>query len=229
MKLRFAANLVLNWVCSLLSFPELFQPMAAAAICTVAINVLEPGAFNAESQYPHLIKFMTLRRAAKRGWSIKWGCNSAPTGHDFPYNSNIYFLFFTMRTGPFSKCEHRFGSQIGGGSHWEPHWNPTMVFSWRVRKAQNWLDLPRRGRNLPQFARKKNTGLHVWSVQSPCRCCTTSANPHQWPGRLPSIMAPSLAATGSSWQDLFILGDFLHFSTRKTGFLHRTRGSQKVA
>ncbi len=40
-------------------FPERFQPITAAAMCTVAINVLEPGAFNADSQYfiPYLIKF----------------------------------------------------------------------------------------------------------------------------------------------------------------------------
>jgi hypothetical protein len=34
---------------SLLS--ERLQPITAAATCTVAMNVLEPGAFNAESQY----------------------------------------------------------------------------------------------------------------------------------------------------------------------------------
>jgi len=32
-------------------FPERFQPITAAAMCTVAIKVLEPDAFNAESQY----------------------------------------------------------------------------------------------------------------------------------------------------------------------------------
>jgi len=32
-------------------FFERFQPITAAAMCTVAINVVEPGAFNAESQY----------------------------------------------------------------------------------------------------------------------------------------------------------------------------------
>jgi hypothetical protein len=34
-----------------LSFPQRFQPITAAAMCTVAINVLEPRVFNAESQY----------------------------------------------------------------------------------------------------------------------------------------------------------------------------------
>ncbi len=51
MKLSLAANLVLNWVCPVLSFPERFQPITAAAMCTVAINVLKPGAFNPESEY----------------------------------------------------------------------------------------------------------------------------------------------------------------------------------
>jgi hypothetical protein len=52
MKLSLAANLVLNRVCPVLPFPERFQPItAAAAMCTVAINDLESGAFSAESQY----------------------------------------------------------------------------------------------------------------------------------------------------------------------------------
>jgi hypothetical protein len=42
---------MLNSVCPVLSFPERFQPIAAAAMCSVAINVLEPGAFNPESYY----------------------------------------------------------------------------------------------------------------------------------------------------------------------------------
>jgi hypothetical protein len=58
---------------------------------------------------------MTLRTTAKRGWSIKWGCNSAPTTHDFPDNSSIYVLFFTMRTGPF--CT---GSVLRLDARWEP-------------------------------------------------------------------------------------------------------------
>jgi hypothetical protein len=35
---------------SVLSFVERLQPITAAAMCTVVINVLEPGAFNPESQ-----------------------------------------------------------------------------------------------------------------------------------------------------------------------------------
>jgi hypothetical protein len=33
------------------SFPERLQPITAVAMCTVAVNFLEPGAFNPESQY----------------------------------------------------------------------------------------------------------------------------------------------------------------------------------
>jgi hypothetical protein len=66
MKLSLAANLVLNWVCPpVLSFPERLQPITAAAMCTVVINVFSNlvhlmlsfsisypySAFNAEFQY----------------------------------------------------------------------------------------------------------------------------------------------------------------------------------
>ncbi len=43
--------MVLNSVCTVLSFLERLQAITAAAMCAVTINVLEPGAFNAESQY----------------------------------------------------------------------------------------------------------------------------------------------------------------------------------
>jgi hypothetical protein len=167
MKLSLAANLVLKWVCPVLSFLERFQPIAAAAMCRVAINVLEPGAFNAGSQYfiPLLNRFAhNIQEGMKHqmGW-----CNSAPTGHDFLDNANIWFLFFTMRIGPFSNCQNRFGSQIGcqvktwavlissenlrssshgssrlrlslAGSHRESNSKSTLVFTQRVRTAQHW-------------------------------------------------------------------------------------------
>ncbi len=47
MKLSLPANLVLNLSLACPFFPERFQPITAAAMCTV----LEPGAFNAEFQY----------------------------------------------------------------------------------------------------------------------------------------------------------------------------------
>ncbi len=111
---------------------------------------------------------MTLRTTSKRGWSIKCGVQLRPRGrggyHDFPDSSNIYFLFFTMRTGPFSKCENRSDSQMGYQVRtWtvltgrisppertfnpvlltvdisgEPVWKPVSGFSQWVRTAQHW-------------------------------------------------------------------------------------------
>jgi hypothetical protein len=85
-------------------------------MCTVAINVFEPGAFNAKSQYfiPLFNRISWLCGQHPRGdEASSGGANSGPTGHDFPDNSNVYLTFSTMRTGPFSKCENRSGSQIG--------------------------------------------------------------------------------------------------------------------
>jgi hypothetical protein len=99
-------------------FPDRFQPITAAAMCTVAINFLELLMLNLSISYPYFIKFHDFADNSQEGMKHQmWGagCNSdsVPTGPDFPDNSNIYFLFFTMRTGPFSKCENRSGSQIG--------------------------------------------------------------------------------------------------------------------
>jgi hypothetical protein len=60
------------------------------------MNVLEPGAFNAESQYfitPSLIKFHDFadNKQPRGDEASNRGCNSGPRGHDFPDNSNIYF------------------------------------------------------------------------------------------------------------------------------------------
>jgi hypothetical protein len=60
--------------------------------------------------YPYLIKFHDFESGGDE--ASNGGCNSGPIGHDFPHNSTIYFLFFTMRTGPFPKCEDRSSSQI---------------------------------------------------------------------------------------------------------------------
>ncbi len=171
LKLSSAANLVLNWVCPVLSFPERFQPITAAAVCTVAMNVLEPGAFNAESQYfiPLFNRISRLCGQRSRGdEASNGGCNSGLTGHDFLHNTNIWFLLFTMRIGPFSKSQNRLGSQIEcqvktwpvlissenlqssshhsshlrfslAGSHWELNWKLTPVFTQRVRPTQHWL------------------------------------------------------------------------------------------
>jgi hypothetical protein len=59
-------------------------------MCTVAINVLEPDAFNRESQYfiPLFNKISLLCRQQPEGDEApNEGCNSGPTGHDFRDNS----------------------------------------------------------------------------------------------------------------------------------------------
>jgi hypothetical protein len=92
MKLSLVANLVLNWVCPVLSFPERFQPITAAAMCTVTINVLEPGAFNLESQYliPLFTNFSWLCGQQPVGDDASnEGCNSGPTRHDFTDKSIV--------------------------------------------------------------------------------------------------------------------------------------------
>jgi hypothetical protein len=69
MKLSLAANLVLSWVCPVISFPERLQTVTAAAMCPVIINVLEPSPFNPESQYfiPFLIKFHDFADNSQEG------------------------------------------------------------------------------------------------------------------------------------------------------------------
>jgi hypothetical protein len=75
MKFSLTANLVLNWVCPILSFPECFQLTIVATMCTIAINVFEHGAFNVEFQflYPYLIKFHDFVDNSQEGINIKWG------------------------------------------------------------------------------------------------------------------------------------------------------------
>ncbi len=90
MKLSLAANFVLNWVWPVLSFPERFQPITAAAMCTVAINVLKPGAFNTESEYfiPLFNKIMSCpvyKWVLKSHWTIQWRCTQNP---------QIYYLSY---------------------------------------------------------------------------------------------------------------------------------------
>jgi len=66
-------------------------PCPAAAMCTVVINVLEPGAFNPKSQYfiPWFNKISWLcgQRPGLEEVSNE-GCNSGRTGYDFTDNSN---------------------------------------------------------------------------------------------------------------------------------------------
>jgi len=136
-------------------------------MCTVAINVLEPGAFNSESQY-----FIPLFN--RSSWlcvqhptgneASNGGCNSGPIAHDFQDNSNIYFIFITMRIGSFSKCEIRFGFHIGCQVRtWAvfPYlfsltWEPSIRFSL-------WLSyLVLTGRFSADGWEPPNTGLNHW-------------------------------------------------------------------
>jgi hypothetical protein len=97
-------------------------------MCSVAINVLEPGAFNAESQYfiPLFNRFSQLCGQHPRGDEASNGVVQLRANRaDFLDNANIWFLFFTMRIGPFSKCQNQFSWQFS---------SPTLTgrFSLRV-------------------------------------------------------------------------------------------------
>jgi hypothetical protein len=68
------------------------QPITAAAMCTVAINVLEPGAFNPKSQYFialfNKISWLYEQQPRMNVTSIE-GCNSDLIGRDFMDNSSV--------------------------------------------------------------------------------------------------------------------------------------------
>jgi len=121
MKLSLAANLVVNWVCRVLSFPECIQPITAAALCTVAINVLVPRAFNPESQYfiPWFNKVSWLCRQRPRGdEESNEGCNSGPTGHHLTDNS-----IFQHVTGPWTYSL----KQLPGNKELRSHFLVTLI------------------------------------------------------------------------------------------------------
>ncbi len=121
MKLSLAANLVVNWVCRVLSFPECIQPVTAAALCTVAINVLVPRAFNLESQYfiPWFNKIAWLCRQRPRGdESSNVGCNSGPTRHHVMDNS-----IFNYFTGPWTYSL----KQLPGNKELRSHFLVTLI------------------------------------------------------------------------------------------------------
>jgi hypothetical protein len=103
MKLSLAANLMLNWVCAVLSFPERFQPITSA-MCTVAINVLESGAINPESQY-----FIPLFN------KISWLCGQQPGGDEA---SNEGCNPYAMHMGFPSRAE----PQCSLGKWWRGGW-----------------------------------------------------------------------------------------------------------
>jgi hypothetical protein len=93
MKPNLIANLVLNWICLVLSFLECLQPIIDVTMCTIIINVIEIGEFNIESPY-----FIPLFNKISWLWGQKLGgdetsnegCNLGPTRHDFMDNSIVF-------------------------------------------------------------------------------------------------------------------------------------------
>jgi hypothetical protein len=86
-------------------------------MCTVAINVLEPGAFHPESQHfiPRFNKnFTTLRDEASNE-----GCNSGPTRHDFKDNSILLFKMESTKVIDYSSvgiCWSCRGTMVGSST-----------------------------------------------------------------------------------------------------------------
>jgi hypothetical protein len=71
----------LIWVRQSFCFLNAFNESLLLAMCTVAINVLDPRAFNPESLHfiPIFNKISWLcAQTAKRAWSIKWGVQGLP-------------------------------------------------------------------------------------------------------------------------------------------------------
>jgi hypothetical protein len=141
MKPSLAANLVLNWVCPVLSFRESLQPITAAAMCTVAINVLEPSAFSPESQHftPLFIKISLLCGQQSGGdEASKWEVQTqAQQGTTFRITLMFTFYFLPWEPDPsqnvrtwsvlivrFSPPKRTFISILMAVlSRWEPDWN----------------------------------------------------------------------------------------------------------
>jgi hypothetical protein len=107
-------------------------------MCSVAIDVLEPGAFNAESEYfiPLFNRISWLcEQNPNRGWSIKWGAQLMPNRFVFQLDAmwepgrislDGCQWEWELRSGyhmSFSLVLHRFSS-----NRWEPpntgynHW-----------------------------------------------------------------------------------------------------------
>jgi hypothetical protein len=152
MKLSLAPNLVLNWVCHVLSFPERFEPITAAAVCTVAINFLEPGAFNSESQYfiPLFNRISWLCGQHPRGdEASNAGCNSGLGGGGgiMTFQIALIFTFYflpwepdpsqNVRTGPILKWATRWelGRSSLAGSLLQRE--PSIRFFWQLTSPEN--------------------------------------------------------------------------------------------
>ncbi len=96
MKRSLAANLVLNWVCPVLSFPERLHQITAAAMCTGVIKMfsnLVQLILSLSISYSYLIKFHKFRDFADNSQEgmkhQNEGCNSDPTGHVFTNNFGL--------------------------------------------------------------------------------------------------------------------------------------------
>jgi hypothetical protein len=105
-------------------------------MCSVAINVLEPGTFNAESQYfiPLFNRISWLCGQHPRGWSIKWGvqlrANRAWLSKLLKY---LFFIFHHENRSLLKMSKPvRFSNRMPGenmsGSHLQ--WEPSVQFSW---------------------------------------------------------------------------------------------------
>jgi hypothetical protein len=92
-------SLAPNWVYPVLSFPELLQLIIAVAMCNLAINVLELGAFNPESQYSiPLFNKISWLWGQQPGGDEAWneGCNWGPIGH-YSTDNSIMSPFFLQK------------------------------------------------------------------------------------------------------------------------------------
>ncbi len=99
MKLSLTTNLVPNWVCFVLSSPESIQPINLVGMCTATINVLELGAFIAESQYFIPLFNHDFADNSQKGMKHQMGgATQAQQGMTFWITVIFSFLLFTMRT-----------------------------------------------------------------------------------------------------------------------------------
>jgi hypothetical protein len=128
-------------------------------MCSVAIKVLEPDAFNAESQY-FIPLFNTNSwlcwQHPKGNEASNGGCNSGPTGHDFLHNANIWFLCLPWESDPSQNVKT--GSVLNLDARWKRElfsspvrtFNPVLIFDshWPVltenwTQNQRWFSLSR--------------------------------------------------------------------------------------
>ncbi len=123
--------------------------------------------------YPYLIEFHDFVDKHPRG-----GCNSCSTGHDFPHNSNIYFLPWewdpsqNVRTGPVLKLAARWELRRFSlcGSHF--HWGPSIQFYWQLAYLvlTGRFSLRTELKPVPVFSKWVRTAQH-WLRELDNWCC----------------------------------------------------------